>query len=73
MGLHGENPPADEAGGVSGLYRELDHWQLNTGGKTIHAKRMAGHYRSIKNVTTLVWLAFFWTPDVRTGGRVHES
>lgn len=69
MILHGKNPPADEAGGIGGLYRELDHWQLNTGNKTIHAKRMAGRFRAIKYFTALVWLMFFLGPYLRWEGR----
>lgn len=65
----GENPPADGADSVSGLYRELDHWQLNTGGKTIHAKRMAGRFRTVKYFTALVWLVFFLGPYLRWEGR----
>ncbi|MFZ2540720.1 MAG: cytochrome c oxidase accessory protein CcoG [Gallionella sp.] len=65
----GKNIPADRSDSVSGLYHELDHWQLNTGGKTIHAKRMAGRYRSIKNITSLFWLAFFCGPYLRWEGR----
>ena len=67
--LRGDHPSADESNSVSGGYRELDHWQLNTGSKTIHAKRMAGRYRSIKNVTSLVWLGFFFGPYLRWEGR----
>lgn len=65
----GESPSADEVGSVSALYRELDHWQLNTGSKTIHAKYMAGRFRTIKNITSLVWLAFFLGPYLRWDGR----
>lgn len=51
------------------LYRESDYWQVNTGGKTIHAKRMAGRYRTIKWFTASVWLIFFLGPYLRWGGR----
>ena len=54
---------------VSGLYHELDHWQLNTGGKTIHAKRMAGRFRTIKYLTAMVWLPFFFGPYLRWEGK----
>ena len=63
--LQGEHPPAGEGNSVSGLYRELDHGQLNTGGKTIHAKRMDGRFRTIKYFTALTWLGFFLIPYLR--------
>ncbi len=51
------------------LYHEADYWHVNTGGKTIHAKRMAGRYRTIKWISATVWLAFFLGPYLRWGGR----
>jgi len=51
------------------LYRESDYWHVNTGGKTVHAKRMPGRYRKLKWVTATVWLLFFLGPYMRWGGR----
>ncbi|WP_455212498.1 4Fe-4S binding protein, partial [Kaarinaea lacus] len=51
------------------LYHEADYWHVNTGGKTIHAKRMAGRYRTIKWISAAVWLAYFLGPYMRWGGR----
>lgn len=51
------------------LYHDADYWHVNTGGKTIHAKRMPGRYRTIKWVSATVWLAYFLGPYMRWGGR----
>ncbi len=51
------------------LYGEADYWQVNTGGKTVHAKRMSGYYRNIKWITMTVWLSFFLGPYLRWGDR----
>jgi len=51
------------------LYSEADYWQVNTGGKTIHAKRMPGFYRNIKLVSMTVWLSFFLGPYLRWNER----
>ena len=46
-----------------------DYWHVNTGDKTIHAKRMGGRWRNIKWLTSAVWLAFFLGPYLRWDGR----
>lgn len=51
------------------LYREADYWHVNTGGKTIHAKRMPGHFRTLKWMAMSVWLIFFIGPYFRWEGR----
>lgn len=51
------------------LYREAEYWQVNVGGKTIHAKRMAGKYRTFKWVAMTVWLSFFIGPYLRWEGQ----
>ena len=51
------------------LYREADYWHVNTGETTIHAKRMPGHYRTLKWLTMSVWLVFFLGPYLRWEGR----
>ena len=51
------------------LYHEAEYWHVNTGGKTIHAKRMPGIFRRIKWLTMLVWLPFFFGPYLRWDGQ----
>jgi cytochrome c oxidase accessory protein FixG len=65
------NKEADkkEAGEVTGIYLEFETWSVNTGDKTIHAKRMPGFFRTFKNWTQLVlWLHFFLLPYLRWNG-----
>jgi len=54
---------------VAALYDESHHWQVNTGGETIHAKRMPGRFRRLKWLTASVWLIFFLGPYLRWEGR----
>jgi cytochrome c oxidase accessory protein FixG len=54
---------------VDDLYAESEHWQLNTGEETIHAKRMPGKWRKIKWLTASVWLIFFIGPYLQWGNR----
>ena len=58
-----------EVGAVTGIYHELEHWNVNTGGQTIHAKRMPGFFRTLKNYTQALWLLFFLVPYLRWNGR----
>jgi cytochrome c oxidase accessory protein FixG len=51
------------------LYREADYWHVNTGGRTIHAKRMPGRYRAYKWIAMTTWLLFFLGPYLRWEGR----
>ncbi len=51
------------------LYDEAGHWELNTGGQTIHAKRIPGKWRTIKWLTSSVWVLFFLGPYLRLGDR----
>lgn len=51
------------------LYREAEYWHVNTGGKTIHAKRMPGAYRRYKWFAMTVWLSFFLGPYLRWDGK----
>jgi cytochrome c oxidase accessory protein FixG len=55
--------------GVDALYEEAGHWHVNTGGETIHAKRIPGKWRTIKWVAASVWLVFFFGPYLRWDGR----
>ncbi len=54
---------------VDALYAEADHWHVNTGGETIHAKRLAGKWRTLKWLGASVWLIFFLGPYLRWDGR----
>ncbi len=51
------------------IYDESGSWHVNTGGETIHAKRMKGRFRKIKWMTMSVWLVFFLGPYLRWGDR----
>lgn len=48
---------------------EEPEWQLNTGSNKIHAKRMAGRFRTIKWMTASLWLVFFVGPYLRWGDK----
>lgn len=54
---------------VDSLYEEADRWHINTGGQTIHAKRIAGRWRTIKWLTASVWLIYLLGPYLRWEGR----
>jgi cytochrome c oxidase accessory protein FixG len=58
-----------EKGAVDALYAEAEHWHVNTGGETIHAKRVPGRWRTIKWLTAAFWIIFFLGPYLRWGGR----
>ena len=58
-----------EAGAVTGIYQEFETWQVNTGDKTIHAKRIPGFFRTVKNYTQSLWLLFFLGPYLRWNGK----
>ncbi|MCF6282611.1 MAG: cytochrome c oxidase accessory protein CcoG [Candidatus Polarisedimenticolaceae bacterium] len=44
-------------------------WQLNTGSNKIHAKRLAGPFRTFKWLTASLWLFIFLGPYLRWGDR----
>lgn len=55
-----------EMGTVTTIYHEFETWKVNRGEKTIHAKRMPGFFRTVKNYTQLaLWLPFFLLPYMR--------
>lgn len=54
-----------EVGTVTGIYQEFETWQVNTGDKTVHAKRMPGFFRTLKNYTQSLYLLFFLVPYLR--------
>ncbi|MBK1646229.1 cytochrome c oxidase accessory protein CcoG [Thiocapsa imhoffii] len=65
MNTNSAVPPSS----VEDLYAEADHWHVNTGGTTIHAKRMAGRWRTIKWAAASIWLIYFLGPYVRWDDR----
>lgn len=58
---------------ITHLYQEQIDWvsNVNTGGKTIHAKRMPGRFRTLKNWGESIWLFFFLGPYIRWDG--HQA
>jgi len=54
---------------VADLYTDADHWHVNTGDETIHAKRMSGRFRSYKWYASSLWILFFITPYFRWDGQ----
>ncbi|HET7832580.1 MAG TPA: cytochrome c oxidase accessory protein CcoG [Gallionella sp.] len=58
-----------EVGTVTGIYHEFETWKVNKGDKTIHAKRMPGSFRTLKNYTQAFWLLFFLGPYLRWNGK----
>jgi cytochrome c oxidase accessory protein FixG len=59
-----------EPGAVTSIYHEFEAWSVNKGDKTIHAKRMPGFFRTVKNYTQLaLWLPFFLLPYLRWNGK----
>ncbi|HFC53144.1 MAG TPA: cytochrome c oxidase accessory protein CcoG [Gammaproteobacteria bacterium] len=54
---------------LDGIYQETEYLEINTGGKTIHAKRIPGRWRTLKWWTSSVWLLFFLGPYLRWNGR----
>jgi len=51
------------------LYADADHWHVNTGGQTIHAKRMSGRFRTYKWIAASSWLPYLLLPYLRWDGR----
>ena len=54
---------------LDALMSEAEHWEINTGGQTIHAKRIPGRWRLLKWITSAVWLSLFIGPYFRYGDR----
>ncbi|VAX07646.1 Type cbb3 cytochrome oxidase biogenesis protein CcoG, involved in Cu oxidation [hydrothermal vent metagenome] len=54
---------------IDDLFEEADHWQVNTGGETIHAKRIPGKWRRYKWLGSSIYLLFFFGPYLRWGDR----
>ncbi|MBK1718480.1 cytochrome c oxidase accessory protein CcoG [Thiocystis violacea] len=63
------NPDIAPLSAVDALYAESEDWHLNTGGQTIHAKRLPGRWRTIKWLLASVWLVYFLGPYLRWDGQ----
>lgn len=60
----------NQVGEVANLYRDFETWSVNTGGRTIHAKRMPGFFRTLKSILHgVLWLPFFLFPYIRWNGQ----
>jgi len=56
---------------IEELYVDAAHWHVNTGGETIHAKRISGRYRTYKWYASILWLIYLLGPYVRWDG--HQA
>jgi len=65
---HGKQSDIDHAS-VESLYEEIDYWHVNTGGETIHAKRMPGKFRTFKWIAASTWLIYLLGPYMRWDGQ----
>ncbi|HXH71424.1 MAG TPA: cytochrome c oxidase accessory protein CcoG [Mariprofundaceae bacterium] len=54
---------------IEELYVDAVHWHVNTGGETIHAKRMGGRFRTYKWYATILWLIYLLGPYARWDGK----
>lgn len=64
-----DNKAQNKDSTVDDLYAEAEQWHINTGGETIHAKRMPGKWRLIKWLANASWILFFIGPYLRWGDR----
>lgn len=55
----------DKSESINDVYADAVHWHVNTGGETIHAKRIGGRFRSYKSYASALWLLYFVTPYLR--------
>jgi cytochrome c oxidase accessory protein FixG len=56
---------------IEDVYADAVHWHVNTGGETIHAKRMPGRFRSYRWYASALWILYFVTPYIRWEG--HQA
>ena len=54
---------------IEELYADAAHWHVNTGGETIHAKRIPGFFRNLKWYAAASWLVYLTMPYVRWNGQ----
>jgi len=64
-----EKEPVKES--LDDLYADTMHYHVNTGGETIHAKRMPGRFRNLKWMSMSTWLLFFIGPYLQWEG--HQA
>jgi len=53
---------------LNDTYADMEHWHVNTGDETIHAKRIKGRFRSYKWYASTLYLLFFIVPYFRWEG-----
>lgn len=54
---------------IEEIYADAAQWHVNTGGQTIHAKRIKGRFRTYKWYASSLWLLFFICPWLRWDGQ----
>jgi cytochrome c oxidase accessory protein FixG len=64
-----DNQQSKKDAAIADLYAEAEHWHINTGDETIHAKRIPGKWRTYKWIANSFWLIFFLGPYLRWGER----
>ena len=60
---------SEEKQSIEELYADAAHWHVNTGGETIHAKRVTGRFRNYKWFAGSLWLLYFIGPYFRWDGQ----
>lgn len=60
---------SEEKQSIEELYADAAHWHVNTGGETIHAKRITGRFRNLKWYASILWLFYFIGPYIRWDGQ----
>lgn len=60
---------SEEKQSIEDIYVDAAHWHVNTGGETIHAKRMPGRFRNLKWYSSALWLLYFIGPYFRWDGQ----
>lgn len=60
---------SDDRQSIEELYADAAHWHVNTGGETIHAKRITGRFRNYKWYASALWLLYFIGPWLRWDGQ----
>jgi len=56
---------------IDDLYADTQHYHVNTGDETIHAKRMQGRFRNFKWMSMSIWFFFFIGPYLQWAG--HQA
>ncbi|HTN95253.1 MAG TPA: cytochrome c oxidase accessory protein CcoG [Gallionella sp.] len=61
--------PGQPLSNIEELYADAAHWHVNTGGETIHAKRIPGFFRNLKWYAAATWLVYLTMPYARWDGQ----